>query len=108
MLFVSDSAKEKITDLLQDEDKGPGYFVRVAVKAGGCSGLSYEMTFDNESQAEYEVFEDKGIKIVTDSRSILYLLNTTLNFSDGLNGKGFEFQNPNATRSCGCGESFSI
>jgi iron-sulfur cluster assembly protein len=108
MLFVSDSAKEKITDLLQDEDKGPGYFVRVAVKAGGCSGLSYEMTFDNESQAEDEVFEDKGIKIVTDSRSILYLLNTTLNFSDGLNGKGFEFQNPNATRSCGCGESFSI
>ena len=108
MLFVSDSAKEKITDLLQDEDKGPDYFVRVAVKAGGCSGLSYEMTFDNESQAEDEVFEDKGIKIVTDSRSILYLLNTTLNFSDGLNGKGFEFQNPNATRSCGCGESFSI
>ena len=108
MLFVSDSAKEKITDLLQDEDKGPGYFVRVAVKAGGGSGLSYEMTFDNESQAEDEVFEDKGIKIVTDSRSILYLLNTTLNFSDGLNGKGFEFQNPNATRSCGCGESFSI
>jgi iron-sulfur cluster assembly protein len=82
--------------------------VRVAVKAGGCSGLSYEMTFDNESQAEDEVFEDKGIKIVTDSRSILYLLNTTLDFSDGLNGKGFEFQNPNATRSCGCGESFSI
>jgi len=108
MLFVSDSAKEKITDLLQDEDKGPDYFVRVAVKAGGCSGLSYEMTFDNESQAEDEVFEDKGIKIVTDSRSILYLLNTTLDFSDGLNGKGFEFQNPNATRSCGCGESFSI
>ena len=108
MLFISDSAKEKITDLLQDEDKGPGYFVRVAVKAGGCSGLSYEMTFDNESQAEDEVFEDKGIKIVTDSRSILYLLNTTLDFSDGLNGKGFEFQNPNATRSCGCGESFSI
>ena len=108
MLFVSDSAKEKITDLLQDEDKGPGYFVRVAVKAGGCSGLSYEMTFDNESQAEDEVFEDKGIKIVTDSRSILYLLNTTLDFSDGLNGKGYEFQNPNATRSCGSGESFSI
>jgi len=108
MLFVSDSAKEKITDLLQDEDKGPGYFVRVAVKAGGCSGLSYEMTFDNVSQAEDEIFEDKGIKIVTDSRSILYLLNTTLDFSDGLNGKGFEFQNPNATRSCGCGESFSI
>lgn len=108
MLFVSDSAKEKITDLLQDEDKGPGYFVRVAVKAGGCSGLSYEMTFDNESQAEDEVFEDKWIKIVTDSRSILYLLNTTLDFSDGLNGKGLEFQNPNATRSCGCGESFSI
>ena len=66
MLFVSDSAKEKITDLLQDEDKGPGYFVRVAVKAGGCSGLSYEMTFDNESQAEDEVFEDKGIKIALD------------------------------------------
>lgn len=108
MLFVSDNAKDKIERLLQEEDKGPGFFVRVAVKAGGCSGLSYEMTFDNESQDDDEVFEDKGVKIVTDTRSLLYLLNTTLDYSDGLNGKGFEFQNPNATRSCGCGESFSI
>jgi len=108
MLFVSDSAKDKISTLLKDEDKGPDYFVRVAVKAGGCSGLSYDMTFDNQSMADDEVFEDKGIKIVTDTRSLLYLLNTTLDYTGGLNGKGFEFQNPNATRSCGCGESFSI
>ena len=78
----------------------------VAVKAGGCSGLSYDMTFDNQSMADDEVFEDKGIKIVTDTRSLLYLLNTTLDYTGGLNGKGFEFQNPNATRSCGCENHF--
>lgn len=108
MLFVSDTAKSKIETLLSEEGKGEDYFVRVSVKAGGCSGLSYDMTFDNNSLDDDEVFEDKGVKIVTDTRSLLYLLNTTLDFSGGLNGKGFEFKNPNATRTCGCGESFSL
>lgn len=85
-----------------------GYFLRVGVVGGGCSGLSYKMDFDNETQPMDQVFEHNGIKIVTDLKSFLYLVNTELDFSDGLNGKGFFFNNPNASRSCGCGESFAV
>ena len=84
------------------------YFVRVSVTSGGCSGLSYNMEFDNVDKPDDQVFEDNGIKIVTDIRSILYLFNTTLEFSGGLDGKGFYFNNPNAARTCACGESFSV
>jgi len=108
MLFVADSAKEKISELMSAEQVDEGYFVRVSVTSGGCSGLSYQMDFDNESQENDQVFEDKGVKIVTDLRSFLYLCNTTLEFSGGLNGKGFFFNNPNASRTCGCGESFAV
>ncbi|MFT4565155.1 MAG: iron-sulfur cluster assembly protein [Saprospiraceae bacterium] len=108
MLFVADSAKEKIDELLQGETLGRDYFVRVSVTSGGCSGLTYNMDFDNESKENDQVFEDKGVKIVTDLRSFLYLCNTTLEFSGGLEGKGFYFNNPNASRSCGCGESFAV
>jgi iron-sulfur cluster assembly protein len=85
-----------------------GYFLRVGVVGGGCSGLSYKMDFDNETQPMDQVFEHNGIKVVTDLKSFLYLVNTELDFSDGLNGKGFFFNNPNASRSCGCGESFAV
>ena len=108
MLFVSEAAKQKIQTILEAEHKDENYFVRVSVKGGGCSGLSYEMKFDNELQAEDQVFEDKGVKLVTDLRSFLYVCNTTLEYSDGLNGKGFEFRNPNASRTCACGESFAV
>lgn len=108
MLFVADSAKNKIAELMSAEQVDEGYFVRVSVTSGGCSGLSYQMDFDNESQENDQVFEDKGVKIVTDLRSFLYLCNTTLEFSGGLNGKGFFFNNPNASRTCGCGESFAV
>jgi len=108
MLYVADSAKEKIDELLQGETLGDDYFVRVSVTSGGCSGLTYNMDFDNESKENDQVFEDKGVKIVTDLRSFLYLCNTTLEFSGGLDGKGFYFNNPNASRSCGCGESFAV
>jgi len=109
MLFVADSAKSKIHELLSEEKlEGDDYFVRVSVVSGGCSGLSYKMDFDNESQPNDQVFEDNGIKVVTDLKSFLYLCNTTLEFSGGLNGKGFFFNNPNATRECGCGESFAV
>lgn len=108
MLFVADSAKEKIEELRSNEDLGLDYFVRVSVTSGGCSGLSYSMDFDNEDKVNDQVFEDKGIKIVTDLRSFLYLCNTTLEFSGGLDGKGFYFDNPNASRTCGCGESFAV
>lgn len=108
MLFVADSAKEKIEELMASNEVGEGYFVRVSVTSGGCSGLSYLMDFDNESKENDQVFEDKGVKIVTDLRSFLYLCNTTLEFSGGLDGKGFYFNNPNASRTCGCGESFAV
>ena len=82
--------------------------LRVSVEGGGCSGLSYQLAFDNQLQPEDKIFEDKGVKIVVNKKSFLYLVGTELDFSDGLNGKGFQFNNPNATRTCGCGESFSI
>lgn len=108
MLFVADSAKVKVAELMGAESLGEDYFVRVSVTSGGCSGLSYSMDFDNESQENDQVFEDNGVKVVTDLKSFLYLCNTTLEFSGGLNGKGFYFNNPNAARTCGCGESFAV
>ena len=83
-------------------------FVRVGVKSGGCSGLSYDLSFDRSQTDEDRLFEDNKIKILVDKKSLLYLLGTTLDYSGGLNGKGFVFNNPNAERTCGCGESFSL
>jgi iron-sulfur cluster assembly protein len=83
-------------------------FVRVGVEGGGCSGLSYQLKFDTQLNESDKVFEDKGLKLVVDKKSFLYLVGTELDFSDGLNGKGFQFNNPNASRTCGCGESFSV
>lgn len=110
MIFVSDKAKERVSNLMKDANinADQGYFLRVSVVGGGCSGLSYKMDFDNESKPTDQVFEDNGVKVVTDLKSFLYLVNTTLDFSDGLNGKGFFFSNPNASRTCACGESFSV
>ena len=109
-IFISEKAKTKVIQLMSEADlvDNPSWFLRVGVVGGGCSGLSYKMDFDNEIKPMDQVFEDKGIKIVTDLKSFLYLVNTELEFSDGLNGKGFYFNNPNASRSCGCGESFSV
>lgn len=109
-IFISDKAKEKVNQLMTDAGiaEDSSYFLRVSVVGGGCSGLSYKLDFDNESKPMDQVFEDNGIKIVTDLKSFLYLVNTTLDFSDGLNGKGFYFSNPNASRTCGCGESFAV
>ncbi|CAN5617589.1 hypothetical protein BH11BAC5_BH11BAC5_19570 [soil metagenome] len=109
-IYISDKAKQKVVNLMTDAGlaNDPAYFLRVGVVGGGCSGLSYKMDFDNEQKPMDQVFEDKGIKIVTDLKSFLYLVNTELEFSDGLNGKGFYFNNPNASRSCGCGESFAV
>ena len=108
MLFVSDSAKEKIEEILSEEELSNDYFVRVSVTSGGCSGLTYQMDFDNEMQPKDQVFDDNGVKVITDLKSFLYLCNSTLEFSGGLNGKGFHFTNPNAARECGCGESFAV
>lgn len=108
MIFVADSAKERISEIRSQQSLGSDFFVRVSVTSGGCSGLSYQMDFDNEDRPNDQVFEDNGVKVVTDLKSFLYLFNTTLEFSGGLSGKGFHFNNPNAARTCGCGESFSV
>ncbi len=109
MIYVSDKAKERVQHLMAEGAMPENdYFLRVSVVGGGCSGLSYKMDFDNTTKPSDQVFEDNGIKVVTDLKSFLYLVNTTLEFSDGLNGKGFFFNNPNASRSCACGESFAV
>ncbi len=108
MLYVAESAKAKIADLKREASIADDYFIRVSVTSGGCSGLTYEMDFDNEDRPNDQVFEDNGVKVVTDLKSFLYLCNTTLEFSGGLNGQGFYFNNPNAARTCGCGESFAV
>ncbi len=108
MILVTDKAKEKIIELRAKDGLPPNNNVRVSVKGGGCSGLMYDLNFDDVIQPVDQVFEDKGIKILVDKKSLLYLLGTTLDFSDGLNGKGFQFINPNASRTCGCGESFAV
>ncbi|MEM1327744.1 MAG: iron-sulfur cluster assembly accessory protein [Bacteroidota bacterium] len=108
MLFVADSAKQEIARLRQEDKVGQDHFVRVSVTSGGCSGLTYNMEFDNEDRPDDQAFEDNGEKIVTDLKSFMYLFNTKLSFSGGLSGKGFYFENPNASRSCSCGESFAV
>jgi iron-sulfur cluster assembly protein len=108
MVFVADSAKERILEIWQNNKLTDNHFVRVSVTSGGCSGLSYSLEFDMENRPGDQVFEDNGIKIVTDLRSFLYLCNTTLEFTGGLNGNGFHFNNPNAARTCACGESFAV
>ena len=109
MIKVSDHAKEKAIQLMTEDGFKPFEdFIRVGVKSGGCSGLEYVLKFDNVKTDSDQVFEDNGIKIIIDKKSVLYLAGTILEFSAGLNGKGFVFNNPNANRTCGCGESFSL
>ena len=103
MIKVSDSAKEQVSKLLQEESRPSGSFVRVGVEGGGCSGLMYQLNFDHEMKEGDQVFEDNGVKVVVDKRSFLYLVGTELEYTGGLNGKGFVFKNPNASRTCGCG-----
>ena len=107
MITVSEKAANKLNSLIEESGfKTP--YVRVSVKGGGCSGLSYDLSFDTEPHASDTLAEDKGVKILVDMKSLLYLYGTELEFSGGLNGKGFQFINPNASRTCGCGESFSL
>ena len=109
MIKVSDTAKAKVFALMTEEGFNANTdFVRVGVKSGGCSGLSYELKFDHSKDDSDKVFEDNAVRIIVDKKSFLYLVGTTLEYSGGLNGKGFVFNNPNAQRTCGCGESFSL
>ena len=109
MIKVSDTAKKKVIELMNDDGFNPSTdYIRVGVKSGGCSGLSYDLKFDNTKAEDDKVFEDNDVKIIVDKKSFLYLIGTTLEYSGGLNGTGFVFNNPNANRTCGCGESFSL
>ncbi|MDI1233569.1 MAG: iron-sulfur cluster assembly accessory protein [bacterium] len=107
-ITITPSATEKVHQLMSEENMGPDYFVRVSVKGGGCSGLSYDLDFDNERKESDQEFLNGDVKIICDLKSYLYLAGTELDFTDGLNGKGFNFVNPNAKRTCGCGESFAV
>lgn len=109
MIKVSESASKRIVNMMTEEGfDATNDYVRVGVKSGGCSGLSYELKFDKEIGENDKVFEDNNVKIAVEKKSFLYLAGTILEFSGGLNGKGFVFNNPNAQRTCGCGESFSL
>jgi len=109
MITVTENAKKKAVNLMEEDGKTPAEaFIRVGVKGGGCSGLSYDLTFDTDLKEDDKVFENNGIRVVVDKKSFLYLIGTELDYSGGLNGKGFIFVNPNASRTCGCGESFAV
>ena len=107
MILVSDNARDKLNQLLLEDNSGKE-FVRVGVESGGRSGLVYKLDFDDNMSNEDELVEHNDIKLVINKKSILFLAGTTLEYSSGLNGKGFVFNNPNANRTCGCGESFSL
>ena len=108
MITVSENAKNHALALIKEENRPEGSFIRVGVEGGGCSGLSYKLEFDSVKKEGDQEFEDKGIKIMVDKKSFLYLVGTELEYTGGLNGKGFVFNNPNANRTCGCGESFAV
>lgn len=109
MIKITDEAKSKIISLLQEEKSDiEQSYVRVGVTSGGCSGLSYNLVFDKELKESDKMFEDNGVRVVVDKKSFLYLVGMSLEYSGGLNGKGFVFNNPNASRTCGCGESFAV
>lgn len=108
MITVSTAAKDYIDNLMASQQATPDTFVRVGVKSGGCSGLEYKLDFDNVQKDGDQIFEDKGVKVVVDMKSLLYLYGTELDYSGGLNGKGLTFNNPNASRTCSCGESFAV
>lgn len=108
MIYIAESAKDRIEAIRTKEQKEGNFFLRVEVVSGGCSGLSYKIDFDNTPREADQIFDDKGVRVVTDLKSMLYLFDSTLEFSGGLDGKGFYFQNPNASRECACGESFAV
>lgn len=109
MINVSEAAKTKIVNLLAEDGKQlEQSYIRVSVASGGCSGLSYKMDIVQDAQEGDKLYEDRGVRILVEKKSLLYLIGTTLEYSGGLNGKGFSFNNPNATRTCGCGESFAV
>ena len=107
MIHISNSAADQIQTLRQKTPKPEG-LLRVSVKEGGCSGFSYKLDFDKVKNEADKIFESNGVELIVDAKSLLYLMGMTLNFDGGLNGKGFTFSNPNASKTCGCGFSFNV
>ena len=107
MITISDNAVVKIKDILNAEKKDGG-FIRVGVKGGGCSGFTYVLDIEDNQKENDQILEYSGVKVLIDSKSMVYLAGTELDFTDGLNGAGFVFNNPNAQRTCGCGDSFAV
>lgn len=107
MITITEKAASKIQEILDEEQKD-GHGLRVGVKGGGCSGLSYSLSIDEKATDDDQVFEEHDVKLFVDPKSLLYLAGTQLDYTDGLNGSGFKFENPNATRTCGCGDSFGV
>lgn len=109
MVNVTERAINQLLDLMSNEGFTPDtHNLRVGVIGGGCSGLSYQMKFDDKIESSDTVVDLKSLKVCINKLSLLYIAGTELDYRDGLNGKGFEWINPNATRTCGCGESFSL
>ena len=107
MVSITERAASKIREILEEENKIDGG-IRVGVKGGGCSGLSYSLSVDDKTGEDDQVFEAHGVKLYVDAKSFLYIAGTELDYTDGLNGSGFKFENPNASRTCGCGSSFGV
>ncbi|MFO7523918.1 MAG: iron-sulfur cluster insertion protein ErpA [Ignavibacteriaceae bacterium] len=105
---ITDKASNEIKKIMNENKIPAGYGLRVGVKGGGCSGLTYSLGFDAETFDGDTIIDSDGVKLFIDGKSLFYLSGTELDFSDGLNGKGFVFNNPNATKTCGCGESFGV
>lgn len=105
---VTDKAAKEIKKIMEENKIPADFGLRVGVKGGGCSGLTYTLGFDGETREGDMLVELKNVKLIIDGKSLFYLSGTELDFSDGLNGKGFIFNNPNAAKSCGCGESFGV
>jgi iron-sulfur cluster assembly protein len=107
-ITITDKAADEIGKIKTENNIPENHFLRVGVKGGGCSGLSYMLAFEGEQRSGDIIIERKGVKVVVDERSLMYLQGTTLDYTDGLNGRGFVFNNPAATRTCGCGSSFGV
>ena len=107
-ITITEKAKKEILRIMKENNVPENYGLRVGVKGGGCSGLTYTLNFDGDKKTGDTIIEDENIKLFIDGKSLFYLMGTELDFSDGLNGKGFLFNNPNAAKTCGCGDSFGI
>jgi iron-sulfur cluster assembly protein len=105
---ITEKAVQEVLKIMEENSIPENYGLRVGVKGGGCSGFKYALGFDAQSKEGDTIIHEKNIKLFVDGKSLFYLSGTELDFTDGLNGKGFIFNNPNAVKSCGCGESFSV